>query len=89
MMERPVVAVAAELTPVRRRLEERGYRVVSLEEAFDGSGDPLAVVVSGVDDDVTGVASVRVKAPVISAAGKTAEEVAADVDRARDLARRG
>ena len=88
-MERPVVAVAAELTPIRRRLEERGYRVVPLEEAFHGDGGPLAVVVSGVDDNVAGAATVRSRAPVISAAGRTAEEVAAEVDRARDLARRG
>ncbi|HEY8450405.1 MAG TPA: YkuS family protein [Bacillota bacterium] len=80
-MAKGTVAVAPELTPVRRALEERGYQVVTLDEAFGRRLEPLAVVVSGVDENVGGDATRRIEAPVIEARGRSAEDVVAEVER--------
>lgn len=80
-----IVAVSDELDPVADALRRRGYRVVRLHEADrDGERDHLlAVVVSGRSDDVAGIQTTRTAAPVIDAAGMTAEEVVELVERRR------
>lgn len=70
------VAVASTLTPVRRVLEQRGFRVVDLEGHLD---DADAIVVSGVDEDVGGIRTVKTRMPVIDAAGRAAEDIAREV----------
>ncbi|HEX6987892.1 MAG TPA: YkuS family protein [Bacillota bacterium] len=86
-MDDTTVAVASHLTPVRRLLEERGYRVIPLESAFGSGVSPSAYVVAGVDDNIMGIATRQGRAPVIDAAGRSAEAVAADVERIRRSAR--
>jgi hypothetical protein len=76
-MDRRVVAVAAELGNVRAQLEERGFKVVALEGTDLSRVD--AIVVSGVSDNLTGVADISTEAPVIAATGRSAAEVAEDV----------
>lgn len=86
-MDETTIAVASHLTPVRRVLEERGYRVIALESAFEPGVDPAAYVVSGVDENIMGIATRRGRAPVIDAAGRSAEAVADDVERLRPAER--
>lgn len=76
-MVRRVVAVATELGNVRAALKERGFTVVDLEGTDLGQVE--AVVVSGVSDNMTGVQDVETPAPVIEAAGRSADDVAEDV----------
>ncbi len=74
------VAVDDSLHPVRRRLEAAGYEVVALRP---GVRDVRAIVVSGIDDNVTGDQRMAVPVPVIRAEGKTPDEVLAQVSGLR------
>lgn len=68
-----VIAVEGNLTPVKEFLEARGCRVMDLSEARFNRVD--AVVLSGMDQNLTGMEDVVVDAPVISARGRTPQEV--------------
>lgn len=83
MEPRGTVAVSEDLDPVADLLARRGYRVVRLQEVdWRREGDGLvAVVVSGLGDNLLHVQDPETPAPVINAAGRTAEEVAAEVER--------
>lgn len=83
METRGWVAVSEDLDPVAELLARRGYQVRPLGQVdWRREGDRLvAVVVSGRADDVTGVGTPETPAPVINAAGMTAEEVVAEVER--------
>lgn len=74
MGRRRTIAVASELGNVRAQLRDKGYTVVDLEDADLSQVD--AVIVSGVSDNLTGVHDIETQAPVITAAGLSAGEVA-------------
>lgn len=76
-MEKNLVAVATELGNVRSLLEDEGFTVVDLEGT--NLKDVNAVVISGVSDDVMGIQDTVTTAPVITADGRSAEEVMQDV----------
>lgn len=68
-----VVAVEEGLTPITLLLKREGFDVVDLESERWKSAD--AVVVSGMDSDFLDREERQTSASVISAAGKTPEEV--------------
>lgn len=71
------MAVEGGLADVTGALRERGYRVVDLADGADAG----MLVVTGQDTDVTGVGAVAREAPLVVAGGRTAREVADEVDR--------
>jgi hypothetical protein len=75
------IAVEQGLRPFHQALETAGFLVVEVRQA--GELDRLgahAVVVSGMDDNFMGIEDAR-EAPVITAAGRTPEEVVDEVRR--------
>lgn len=78
-MKKLTVAVARDLGPVGEELRRHGYRVI------DWDGGELegvdALVVSGVDDDLTGVQTTNTRAPVVAAAGMSPAEIVTHLQR--------
>lgn len=74
-----IIAVEQNLTNVIDLLETEGYEVVSLDHSNLDSVD--AVVVSGADINLMNIQDTLTEVPVISAAGKSAEEVLDEIDR--------
>lgn len=70
---RKVIAVENNLTPVKDFLVAQGCQVIDVESAQHQSVD--AVVLSGVKQNLMGIQDVIVNAPVITASGKTPEEI--------------
>lgn len=68
-----VIAVENNLTPVKDYLVAKGCQVIDVESAQNQSVD--AVVLSGVKQNLMGIQDVIVNAPVITASGKTPEEI--------------
>ncbi|MDQ7794609.1 MAG: YkuS family protein [bacterium] len=77
-----IVAVEEALSDVSAALSERGYRVVDLDQETSAG----ILVLSGQDTDVTGVRTTDRSVPVVVARGRTAREVADEVDRRYPLA---
>lgn len=75
----PRVAVEGALTPVREALEQNGYEVVHLDPQTLTQVD--CVVITGMDDNVMGMQDIQTKAQVITAEGKTAEQVMKEVEQ--------
>lgn len=74
------VAVEPTLENVVQALAGRGYEVVRMEEGTLPRAD--AYVVSGSDQNLLGIqATEGNRAPVISAAGRSAEEVVREVEQ--------
>lgn len=74
-----IIAVEQNLTNVIDLLETEGYEVVALDQSNLDSVD--AVVVSGGDINLMNIQDTLTEVPVISAAGKSAEEVLDEIDR--------
>lgn len=74
-----IIAVEQNLTNVIDLLETEGYEVVALDQSNLDSVD--AVVVSGADINLMNIQDTLTEVPVISAAGKSAEEVLDEIDR--------
>lgn len=72
-----VVAVEDGLSNVREALEREGYRVVGMKDFKRAD----AIVISGMDEDMSGVETVQVDAPVINAEGRQTEEIVGEVGR--------
>lgn len=72
-----VVAVEAGLANVRAALAREGYRVVGLDEP--GLAEADAVVVSGMDDNFLQQHGRLTSAPVLTATGKSADEILEDL----------
>ncbi|MBE3582596.1 MAG: YkuS family protein [Limnochordaceae bacterium] len=68
------VALDDKLEYLRRSLQQNGYQVVGLT---DGLRTADAVVISGMNRNLTGAQDIRVDAPVVDADGKTPDEVLA------------
>jgi len=75
-MERRVVALDDKLGYLRDRLAREGFRVIGLT---DGLNRADAVVISGMNQDLTGVQDIKTDASVINADGKQPEEVIAAI----------
>lgn len=68
-----IIAVEKNLTPVKDYLTSQGCQVIDVEAAQNRSVD--AVVLSGVKQNLLGMQDIIVDAPVITASGKTPEEI--------------
>ncbi|MCL6580511.1 MAG: YkuS family protein [Firmicutes bacterium] len=75
---RTEVAVEEGLGPVAEALRRRGYHVTGLHP--EALRTAAAVVVSGRDESLMGIQSIRTTAPVINAEGRSADEVVRDVE---------
>ncbi|ASS77051.1 hypothetical protein CIG75_00310 [Tumebacillus algifaecis] len=70
------VAVEANLSNVRDYLSQQGYDCCELD-AQNQNGQGLdAIVISGADQNIMGIADATTKAPVINANGLRPEEIA-------------
>lgn len=78
-MARIRIAVEDSLQPFGDRLAAAGYEVVALQPGAPRPADVAAVVVNGLDEDVTGDEKVAIAAPIIDAAGRTPEQVLARI----------
>lgn len=74
-----IVAVEPNLTNVMELLETEGYDVVSLDPKSLDAVD--AIIVSGGDINLMNMQDTFTEVPVISATGKTPEEILAELDR--------
>ncbi len=74
-----IIAVDDKLVNVRQTLEAQGYQVSGLDQGMTSAS---VVVVSWMNDNVTGDQSIMTKAKVIEANGLSAEEVVSEVERA-------
>lgn len=74
-----IIAVEQNLSNVIDLLETEGYDVVSLDQGGFETAD--AIIVSGADINLMNMQDVLTEVPVISAAGKTAEEILDELDR--------
>lgn len=74
-----VVAVEDNLTPVKNFLAAKGCRVVDIETAEKYKID--AVVLSDSDQNLMGMQDIVITAPVISARGKTPQQVWEDLSK--------
>lgn len=77
-MDNKKVAVAEGLSGLGRLLREEGYTVVSP----DAGEEVIAVVVTGMDNNLMGMQDIQTMAPVIDAAGQTADQI---LERIREL----
>ena len=67
------IAVEASLPQVKETLSKEGYQVMTLDASNADQCD--CCVISGLDQNMMGIADTSTKAPVINADGLTANEV--------------
>jgi len=83
------VGIEKPLSNVKRYLESRDCTVDILDESNKESGAALnkydAIVVSGADSNFMGMEDIVTTTPVISAAGKTEDEIYNEVIRSSEL----
>lgn len=78
LMKNRLVAIEAGLEPFQQALERHGYRTTDL----DGNLREVdAVVVRGTDNNLMNRQDILTKAPVVEAAGRTPENVLAELER--------
>ncbi|MCL4425858.1 MAG: YkuS family protein [Firmicutes bacterium] len=73
-----VIAIEDNLSPFERALRKEGYEVKTIKE---GWREADAIIVSGQDDNLLGIQEIQTRAPVISAEGRTPEEVLVDLKK--------
>ena len=78
MNSKHVVAVEDGLTNVKQALMEEGYRVIDLD---DGLQRAEAYVITGMDEDVSGVEEIVVDGYIVDATGRQAEEIIYDLEK--------
>lgn len=78
-----IVAVEDGLDNIREALEEAGFLVVGMDPEDLSRAD--AVVISGGDIDVLQMEDIEADVPVISAEGRSADEVVDDVSERLEL----
>ena len=83
---RRVVAVDNELANVKQALEREGFQVVGVENAPE---DAIALVVSGLDNNLMQMSDRTIRTHIINAAGRDAEEVVREVRRHAELGQPG
>ena len=74
-----IVGVEETLSNIMEALETEGYEVVTLNKANLDTVD--AIVVSGMDNNLMNIQDLEANVPVINAAGKSADEILAELDR--------
>ncbi|HHV62987.1 MAG TPA: YkuS family protein [Firmicutes bacterium] len=77
MNRKGTIAVSASLGNIRAALKNAGYDVVDIEEAM---GQADAMVISGIDTDMSGVQAISTEVPVLDATGKSADDIVAEVE---------
>lgn len=75
---RNIVAVEDGLTDVKQALENAGFKTVNLSQNIT---NPVAVVVTGIDENFLGMQTVTNEVPVIDCRALTAEQVVEEVQR--------
>ncbi|MFE7061438.1 YkuS family protein [Sutcliffiella sp. NPDC057660] len=75
----PKVGVEQSLTAVQEALQQKGYDVVQLNNEDDAKGCDCCVV-TGIDNNVMGMANVVTAGSVIAAHGLSADEVCQQVE---------
>jgi hypothetical protein len=75
---RNLVAVEDGLTDVKEALENAGFKTVNLSK---NTSNPIAIVVTGMDDNFLGMHTVTNEVPVIDCRALTAEQVVEEVQR--------
>ncbi|SHJ77847.1 Uncharacterised protein family (UPF0180) [Anaerobranca californiensis DSM 14826] len=75
---RNIVAVEDGLTDVKQALENAGFKTVNLSQNIT---NPVAVVVTGMDENFLGMQTVTNEVPVIDCRALTAEQVVEEVQR--------
>jgi hypothetical protein len=77
-MHRHTVAVEDGLDNIREMLEDEGYRVVELDEQ---SKKADAIVLTGMDEDLMGIADMETEGFVVDASGRQPEEILYDLEK--------
>lgn len=72
------IGIEQSLSDVEAALREKGYDVVMMKSPADAKGCDCCVV-TGLDNNVQGIADTVTQAPVITASGMTAEEICSEV----------
>jgi len=72
-----IIAVEENLGPVKEFLSTQGCQVISIEKAMEQQ--PHAVVLSGMKQNLMGMQEIIIDAPIISAQGKSAEEIWSEI----------
>lgn len=73
------IAVEPALQNVRNYLEENGYRTETLEPGNKNLDEYDAIVVTGMDTNFLGMQDSQTKKSVISAQGRTPEEILKEI----------
>ena len=73
-----IVAVDEALEGLKEVLVSRGYQVIGMEEVDTDRAH--ALVISGLDQNIMGMQDIKTKVPVISAEGKTWDEIVKNID---------
>ncbi|CAN2252095.1 MULTISPECIES: YkuS family protein [Bacillus] len=73
------IGIEQSLSDVESALKEKGYDVVMMKSPSDAKGCDCCVV-TGLDNNVQGIADTATQAPVITASGMTAEEICSEVE---------
>lgn len=76
-MQNKTIAVEKGLTQVQQALEHAGFATLTLDQqrGQEDWRNASMIVVSGINENFMGIQDTDTKAPVISAAGLTAEEI--------------
>lgn len=77
-MQRHTVAVEEGLSHIRQALKEEGYKVIDLD---DGLGNAEAYVITGMDEDMSGVEEMVADGFIVDATGRQAEEILYDLEK--------
>lgn len=77
-MHKHTVAVEDGLDNIKEMLEDEGYRVVDLDEQAKSVD---AVVLTGMDEDLMGIADIDTEGYVIDASGRQPEEILYDLEK--------
>ena len=73
------IGVEQSLTNIQSALREKGYDVVSLQNASDAQNCDCCVV-TGLDTNVMGIQDTTTKASIIEANGLSADEVITEIE---------
>lgn len=78
-MNMPIIAIEQSLRHVETFLRNNGMDVVGI--STNAASDADVFVISGMDQDVMGMAEATTRRPVISAEGKTPQEVLRQINQ--------
>ncbi|ARI77652.1 YkuS family protein [Halobacillus mangrovi] len=73
------IGIEQNLSDIRSALQQKGYELVELKNQEDAAGCDCCVI-SGQDQNVMGVMDAETQGSVISAHGRTADEICQEID---------